>query len=389
MKKVLIVASVISMIEWFMKTNVDYLIKELCVELHIATNFNYLKDTNEKRTLNYIEKLKSEGVILHNFDFKRSPFSISHITNYFELKKLISDQSFSIIHTHTPVVSVITRLASRRVRKNGTKIIYTSHGFHFHRKSNLISWIIYYPLEKIMSRFTDLILTINKEDFSRLRNFKMSEGIYIPGVGVDTLSIQNKQYDDSKKRASLGFDEKDKIIVSVGELIKRKNHIAIIKAMKILKYPNLHLIICGRGPLQSKLISIAKKYNLENNVHLLGFREDVIEIYHCSDISILPSITEGLGLAGIESLATYTPVIGSDIQGIRDYIIDGVSGYLVDSQNYKMISSRIKNSLDFNLKSSISKDHINEIIKSFDLRTATKQMNDIYFKYLGENNETL
>lgn len=212
MKKVLIVASVVSFVEWFNKENVEFLRSDLNCEVHIACNFDYMDDTDEDRTKQYLQKIKNDGVILHNIHFARSPFSSDNISAYMDLKKLINLEHFDLIHTHTPAASILTRMAAKKARRNGTVVMYTCHGFHFHNAAPKMNWVLYYPIERWMSRYTDYIVTINKEDFIRAKTFCVKNIRYIPGVGVDINRIKNAKVDKEAYKKSIGIPEWIKIV---------------------------------------------------------------------------------------------------------------------------------------------------------------------------------
>ena len=323
MKKVLIVASVVSFIEWFNKENVVFLKENLGCEVHIACNFDYMEDTDEERTKKYLQKLKSEGIILHNIHFARSPLKKDNVTAYRCLKTIIESERFDLIHCHTPTAAMLTRLAARNMRRSGTVVMYTCHGFHFHKAAPKKNWIIYYPIEKWMSRYTDYIVTINREDFERAKTFYALNVRYVPGVGVDIKKIQQVSVDRKEYKRNIGIPEDSVMLLSVGEMIARKNHEVIIKALGKLQRRDIYYVICGKGPLKEHLQSVAKKFGIENQVFFLGFRKDIPELCTIADISAFPSRIEGLGLAGIEAMAAGVPLISSNVHGILDYVIDG------------------------------------------------------------------
>lgn len=120
-----------------------------------------------------------------NIDFARSPFSKQTVVAYKQLRKLFAEERFDIVHTHTPVGGVLTRLAARDARRYGTKVIYTGHGFHFYDGAPAVNWMLWYPVERIMSRFTDVLITINDEDFKRANKFAHCNVEYVQGVGID------------------------------------------------------------------------------------------------------------------------------------------------------------------------------------------------------------
>ncbi len=381
-KKVLIVASVVSFIEWFNKENVEYLKNDLKCEVHIACNFDYMEDTNVERTKKYINKITDEGVILHNILFARSPFGKGNKQAYKQLKKLINEEHFDLVHCHTPTVSIMTRLAAKKARKQGTVVMYTCHGFHFHNAAPLKNWILYYPVEKMLSRNCDYLVTINREDFNRARKFHCKNVRYIPGVGVDLTKIKNIKIDKSEKRKSIGIPSDKILILSVGEMIERKNHEVIIRALGKLKDPNIYYAIAGKGPLKEYLENLAKKMCIEDRVLFLGFRTDIYELYHIADISAFPSKIEGLGLAGIEAMAAGIPIVSSNVHGILDYVVDGETGYAVAPNDVEGFANAIKKLADNSELRVAMKDKCIKAVEPFDLKNALKEMWDIYNEIL-------
>ena len=332
-QRVLIVASVVSFIEWFNKENVDYLNKKRQCELHIACNFDYMEDTDEARTRTYIDKIKSEGVILHNIHFARSPFSKDNIACYKQLKAIIDENHFDLIHVHTPTVSILTRLAARKARKEGTIVMYTCHGFHFHNAAPKKNWMMFYPMERLMSWFCDYIVTINKEDFNRAKTFHAPNVRYIPGVGVNINRIHDCKIDKKAYKREIGVPEDCVLVLSIGEMIERKNHEVIIRALAKVENKNVYYAICGKGSLREHLEEIANELGVGDRVKFLGFRRDIPELCNTADISAFPSRIEGLGLAGIEAMAAGVPLVSSNVHGILDYVLDGKTGYAIDPED--------------------------------------------------------
>ncbi len=381
-KKVLIVASVVSFIEWFNKENVEYLRNDKRCELHIACNFDYMDDTDEERTKAYIEKLKAEGVILHNIHFARSPFTRQNVACYKQLKEIIDSAQFDLIHVHTPTVSILTRLAAREARKAGTIVMYTCHGFHFHNAAPLKNWLIYYPIERLMSWFCDYIVTINKEDFRRATTFHAKNVRYIPGVGVNLDRIHQAKVDKREYKKSIGVPEDSVLVLSIGEMIERKNHEVIIRAIAKIDNPNIFYAICGKGPLREYLGQLAQELGIGDRVIFLGFRKDIPELCNTADISAFPSKIEGLGLAGIEAMAAGVPLVSSNVHGILDYVIDGETGYALKPSDVDGFAKAIKHlASDENLRLSMQKKCI-EAVQPFNLKNALKHMWSIYNEIL-------
>lgn len=373
-------ASVVSFIEWFNKENVEFLRTDMECEVHIACNFDYMEDTDEERTKRYLEKIKAEGVIFHNIHFARNPFNFANISAYKELKKIINEGQYDLIHTHTPVVSIFTRMAARKTRKNGTVIMYTCHGFHFHNTAPKKNWLMYYPVEKWMSRYADYIVTINKEDFSRAKTFYAKQVRYIPGVGVDINRIRNVKVDKKAYKKSIGIPEDCIMLLSVGELIERKNHQIIIKALGKLKRNDIYYVICGKGLLKEELESLSASLNV--HTVFLGFRRDIPELCNIADISAFPSRIEGLGLAGIEAMAAGVPLVSSNVHGILDYVIDGKTGYACapdDVDGFAKAIDRLASNQQ--LRENMRKDCL-KAVEPFEIHNALNTMWDIYKEIL-------
>jgi len=281
------------------------------------------------------------GCRVHDISFSRSPLNKTNLKAYQNLKKLIVDQKYDLVHTHTPVASAITRLVCKNIK--GTKVFYTAHGFHFHKGAPLKNWLIYYPLEKWLAKYTDTLITINKEDYERAKSkFKAKRVEYIPGVGLDIDKFRNVVVDKADKRQELGLPEDAFIVLSVGELNKRKNHEIIIRAIEKLKNPDIHYVICGKGPLESYLNNLAVEIGIGKNVHLLGYRPDVPDIYKVSDVFVFPSYREGLPVSIMEAMAAGLPVVCSNIRGNSDLIEYGKGGYLVSPSDVDEFAKRIK-----------------------------------------------
>ena len=380
MKEVLIVASVVSFIEWFNKENIDFLRSDLGCEVHIACNFDYMEDTDEERTKKYLEKIQGEGIILHNIHFARSPLSADNTLAYKKLKKIIDEGHFDLIHAHTPTASILARLAARKARKSGTVVMYTCHGFHFHNAAPKKNWIMFYPIEKWMSRYTDCIVTINKEDFNRARAFHAKQVRYIPGVGVDINRIKNAKVDKRAYKKSIGIPEDCIMLLSVGEMIERKNHQVIIKALGKLRRDDIYYVICGKGPLKEELEKLSA--SLDVQTVFLGFRKDIPELCNTADISAFPSRIEGLGLAGIEAMAAGVPLVSSNVHGILDYVIDGKTGYACDPDDVDGFAEAINKLASSEELRESMKDACLKAVEPFEIKNALNTMWDIYKEIL-------
>ena len=229
-------------------------------------------------------------------------------------------------------MSIATRLAARSARKKGTKVVYMVHGFHFFDGSSKGSWLIFYPIERIMAKFADYLITINKEDFNRGKSFGFKDVFYVHGVGLDTKRFREASVDRSLKRKEIGIPN-NVMLLSVGELGTRKNHEVVIRALGELKDKDIHYAICGEGVLEDYLKNLCKELGIAENVHFLGYHRVIPEICKAADIYVFPSQREGLGIGALEGMASGLPLISSYVNGIRDYTEDGVTGYTIQPHN--------------------------------------------------------
>lgn len=265
----------------------------------------------------------------YQIDFSRSPLSLDNVKAYGQLKKVIANGNYDIVHCHTPNASVITRLVCRKVRKKtGLKVFYTAHGFHFYKGAPKLNWMVFYPIEKFCSRFTDKLITINKEDYELAKaKFHAKAVHYVPGVGIDLSRFENIQVDRAAKRREIGVPEDAVLLLSVGELNENKNHQVVVKALAKLDNSNVHYAIAGVGYKRDYLLALANELGVSQQVHLLGYRKDIPELNRAADVFCFPSCREGLGIASVEAMVCGLPLITSNVHGINDYSTDGVTGY--------------------------------------------------------------
>lgn len=326
MEKVLMLASVASMIDQFNMDNIEIL-QELGYEVHVACNFEYGSTCTDEKVKQLKLKLEEMNVRYYQIDFTRSVFNIKQdIIAYRQVLRIMNNNNYKFIHCHSPIGGVIGRLASKKMK---IKCIYTAHGFHFFKGAPIKNWLIYYPVEKLLSNYTDVLITINEEDFEYARKkFKNTNIVYVPGIGVDVKKFVCSSSIRTEKRRELGVSDTDKVLLSVGELIPRKNHKIVIEAIKEIEDSSIKYYICGKGPLFDKYKRLICKLNLEKQVHLLGFRTDINEICQAADAYVFPSLQEGLPVALMEAMACGLPCVVSDIRGNRD-LIDDLGGEIV------------------------------------------------------------
>lgn len=319
------------------------------------------------------------GCDFYRIDFSRSPLSRDNFRAYGQLKNIIESGNYDIVHCHTPNASVITRLVCRKFRKkSGLKVFYTAHGFHFYKGAPLLNWLVFYPIEKFCSRFTDKLITINKEDYARAKEkFHAGEVCYVPGVGIDLSRFENIQVDRAAKRREIGVPEDAVLLLSVGELNENKNHQIIVKALAKLNDPNVHYAIAGVGDKREYLLALAKELGVSDRLHLLGYRKDVPELNHVADIFCFPSCREGLGLAAIEAMACGLPLITSNVHGINDYSANNITGYKCAPASEEQFSCAIRMLLDPERASSTG-EHNKTVVSVYSIEKVCSTLGEIY-----------
>lgn len=345
MKKALMIASVASMIEQFNMNNIKIL-KKLGYHIDVATNFENSGTITKSRSEKLKQELKNLEVNCFQIDFNRKIFSKDNLKAYKQIKKIINENQYNLIHMHSPIGGVCGRIAAKNVRKSGTKVIYTAHGFHFYKGAPILNWIIFYPIEKYLSKYTDCLITINQEDYERAKKkFKTKQIELVHGVGVDEnkFNFEMPEEEKSKLRKSIGLKDDNFVLIQVGELNKNKNQIMAINTMKNLvkKNKDIHLLLVGVGPQENFYKEKIKENNLQNNVHMLGYRTDVSKLLKISNILLSLSYREGLPVNVIEAMMTPIPIIATDCRGNRELVKNNENGFLVRINDAHDIKSKI------------------------------------------------
>lgn len=311
--------------------------------------------------------------------FERSPFKKNNLEAYRQLKALLDREHYDIIHCHTPMGSVITRLAAGSARNKGTKVLYTAHGFHFYDGAPLVNWLLYYPVERLLSRRTDLLLTMNGEDHRRAQTFRAKRTEMINGVGIDLSRFTEADPDQRAQiRTELGLQEGDTFAFTVGNVIPRKNQAVLIRAVKELRDPSFHLFIAGDGPLEETLRELSRELGVEKQVHLLGFRRDVYRLSSAADLFLFSSRQEGLSVSVMEAMACGLPIVASSIRGNTDLIDPGLGGFLVEPDDAAGFADGIRRILADPDSRERMKAHNLEKIRNYSSEAVLQQMARLY-----------
>ena len=331
--------------------------------------------------------LEFEGVNnTYHLDFPRSFTKKELLVSYKKLKNIIDNGNYNIIHCHTPIPSMLTRLAASKARANGAKVLYTAHGFHFYKGAPASRWLVYYSAEYILSKFTDAIITINKEDYGYVNNKMLHKDSYhIKGIGVDSSRFKplNKE-EKREKRIELGLDPDKFVLLYVAEFISRKNHEFVIRSIQSLQktIPNLQVLFAGKGELLDKMKQLSKELEVDSSIKFLGFRKDVHLLSAIADIGISSSKHEGLGLGLTEEMFCKVPIIASYDRGHKEMVIQGVNGYMFQQGNSEEFIGYV-NTLyqDEELRLKMGEKAF-EKAQEFEIKNSLNAMKNIYNKYI-------
>lgn len=329
MKYVMMMATTAAMIEQFNKNNI-LILEKLGYRVHVVANFKKGNPISEGRITAFKKwVVEHNGMYYHVDAVRKLVAPKQHFEVYRFLCGMMKKYQYEFIHCHTPMGSVIARCAAKVMN---TRVIYTAHGFLFFRGGPIKWWVIDYPIELFFSKWTDIQIVINREDYKNAKKMlHAKKTIYLPGVGVDYQKVNDCVAKNNKKREELGISESEFVIISVGELHKRKNQIMILEALNYIDLGGLHYVMVGKGPMIGIYKEYIYKHQLQDTVHILGFRDDVFDLYMMSDCMVHPSIREGLGMAPLEAMACGLPLINTYVNGMRDYTSNNITGICMDT----------------------------------------------------------
>ncbi|WEV22646.1 glycosyltransferase family 4 protein [Clostridium perfringens] len=377
MKKILYVTTVSRTINAFLIPHIEMLIENK-YEVNCACYIDKEID----------QRLVKKGIKIYNIPFSRNPLSLDNLKAFNELIKIQEENQYDIVHVHTPIASIYGRLL--KLKFKNLKTIYTAHGYHFLKGGPKLGWIIYYPIEKMMAKLTDVTITINKEDYEITKTkLKPKKCYLVNGVGLDLnqykpLSKEKQGF----KRKELGLEKDDFVVIMIAELNENKNHIQLIKAMELLKdkYPNIKAISIGEGHKFEELQQEINNRGLKNNFKLLGLRTDVNELINISDIGILLSYREGLPRNIMELMANGKKVIATNVRGCRDLVCNDNIGALVNIGGVKETAEAIERYyLDDKSREKVYEaykfsdyEYAVRYIELYDIENVVKELKSIY-----------
>lgn len=379
MQKILMLSNTASMQYQFLFPWTE-LLREMGFEVHIGCNFEKGNNSTPARIAQFRAQLDAAGIPHHQIDFDRNALKLHKYAKPLrQIEDILKTGRFAAIHCHSPIGGVCGRIAGKRM---GIKVLYTAHGFHFFKGATPMHWALFYPAERMLSYWTDTLITINQEDHSRAQDFHAAHLYRISGAGVDLKKYRHAVKSRTEVLAEFGIPEDAVVFISIGELNYNKNHIVLLRALRKLQNPHLHLIIAGTGTLSDMLYNQAIDFGIQKQVHLAGFRTDVADLLHASDVFCFPSRREGLGFTAIEAMAAGLPLITSNRHGILDYSKDGITGFACHPEDADAFADAMRTLAEDSVLRKTMGLHNTRAAEEFALETVLRQMQEIYQQVL-------
>lgn len=369
MKRILFISNICKKISNFHMVSIEAA-ENNNYEFHFAANFTLMPDEMKKTYAN---------VHFHHINLKRFPFHPKNLLAIHELNKVIREIKPDAIHCNTPIGGALGRICGAKNKVD--VVIYTAHGFHFYKGAKGVGPFIYKKLETIMAKKTDVIITMNQEDYYAAQKMKLKGNgkvFSVHGVGISTKEYQSSTDVAVEKKHDLKLKQSDIVCIAMGDLIKRKNYETSIRSIALLNNKNVHFLICGDGPEKKRLEALARELKVDEQIHFLGYRDDIKSLLSISDCFLFSSFQEGLPRSLMEAMASGLPCVVSNIRGNTDLIVDGHNGFLCPADDASAFCDALKTIIsDSNLRNLMRKNNL-IAIKPFDVENVKKEMDIIY-----------
>lgn len=353
--------------------------KELGIDFTLANNMSMAEP-------GHFEKVCEQyGIKMIHIDFDRNPLGKSNLLARKQLLELMEKEKYDIVHCNTPSGGMVGRIAAAQMKI--PKVIYMAHGFHFWKGAPLKNWLLYYPVERILARLTDRLITINHEDYACAQRFHYKKGgraEYVPGVGIVTKRFERDEKVRAEMRNTLGIKDNETVLLSVGEINPNKNHKIVIEALAKLGRKDIRYVACGIGALMEENQQLAKSLGIEDQVMFVGYRTDIDKFYQAADIFVVSSFREGLPVAPMEAMSAGLPCVASRIRGNVDLFNGGQ--LMFDPRDVDSLCQALNNAMDDDIVANELARN-SQTLQRFSMEEAVKAMKDIYVDVCSELNK--
>lgn len=259
-----------------------------------------------------------------------------------DIRRIIRQGQYDIVHTHSSVAGVVGRLAA--LAAGSPVILHHVHGWPLHEEMSATKRILYLGLERLCARYTTRIIAVSRPDIQKGLAYGIGDADKFTLIynGID-LEKFRQPVDHKQIRTELGLDPHCKLVGMIGRLDQQKNPLDFIRAASrvVSGYSRVQFLIVGDGSLRSECERLIDDLDLKGKVFLLGYRNDIARILPILTITTMSSLWEGLPIAFLEAMSAGKPIVANDVDGASDVIIDGETGFLVTPRRPSEMADRI------------------------------------------------
>jgi glycosyltransferase involved in cell wall biosynthesis len=276
------------------------------------------------------------------------PTLVNHINPWLnlsavlQLRALMIQGKYDIVHTHSSVAGVVGRLAALTARV--PVIVHHVHGWGLGEDLSIGTRVLYLSLERLCARFTERMIAVSRPTIQKglAHRICQKEKFVLIYNGIHLENFR-RQIDEQRVRLELGLDPKCKLVGMIGRLDKQKNPLDFIRAAAIVvkDYPQVQFLIAGDGSLRPECESLINELKLQGRFFLLGFRNDIDKILPILTLTVLSSLWEGLPVVFQEAMSAGKPIVANNVDGASDVVVDGETGCLVTPHQPQEMAERI------------------------------------------------
>ena len=297
------------------------------------------------------------------------------------VRRLLSDERIDVVHAHG------TRAASNvlwAARSLGIPVIYTVHGWSFHRDQHPLVRGFRIRGERWLTKRSAVNISVSASNQQTGKEVIPGFESIVVNNGIDAKKFDpDREYKDV--RAELGI-RKDKVVVLfIARFTSHKQPLTLIRAFDLAseKTTGIHLLMVGDGDEKEEGMRLVKELELEDRVSFQAFRQDVPDVLAAADIFVLPSLWEGLPIGLLEAMAMRRAVIGTRVDGTREVLQDGVNGLMVEPGDVDALSAAIvRLASDKELRESLRERAAATVYDRFNAAVMTKEIENIYTKII-------
>ncbi len=324
---------------------------------------------------------------LHDVAWSRNPLAPANLRAAGAVRAVVAAEGYDLVHVHTPVASFVTRYALRR-NPQRPAVVYTAHGFHFHDGGHPLANAVFRILERQAGAWTDELVVINREDEAAARRYGIVPADrlhFIPGIGIDVTGWEARPVPPGAVeavRAELQMPAAAPLLLMIAEFTPNKRQADALQAFARLPREAgggvaPHLVFAGVGPTLDDARRLAEQLGVVDRVHFLGYRRDVPVLLRAADLLLLTSAREGLPRSVMEAMVLGTPVVASDVRGVRDLVGDG-HGKLVRVGDVQGLCDAIAYSLAHRREMEQMATRARAHVASYDVGTVLQQYEEVY-----------